>query len=236
MDGKEKLQILDLRRSRMLAAMGVQVWHLRPSADSAVTPAPISVTKVVVEPPLSAPEPVPSKPVRERAEPRQPLQLPVSPEGSRESAESSESAETTTPPVPLAFTWLKGARTMLLFAGETAPVTVQHGKDVLRFADWRLQHSAPSVITTGEFRWPQLLDTTTGTPARALTVFIEKHFPDEKPWFVVGDDVADDLLPWLRECLPATQAGNILVLQKWSESVTDAALKKQIWQTLKQIC
>jgi len=203
MAGKEKPQILDLRRSKMLAAMGVQVWHLRPATGEA-EPAVAESPRTAV---AKAPQPVPPEP------------------------ESPGLAS----PVPLEFLWAKGSASILLFSPLASAASMTQAKDMLRYADWRAQHSAPSPTKSGEFKWPQLLDTTTGTPVRALAVFIEKHFPDGTPWFLVAQDLADDLLPWLRECLPDGSEEKILILQRFSESVTDAVLKKQIWQILQQI-
>ncbi len=217
MAGEEKPQILDLRRSKMLAAMGIQVWHLRPAAGEAPVSAP--------ESPLKTPLPVSVKPAPA------PVSAPV-----KATVEAPTISATEPPPVPLEFVWVKGTASMLVFSSAASAAIIAHAKDVLRYADWRTQHSAPSSLKTGEFKWPQLLDTTTGTPARALGVFIEKHFPDECPWFLVADDLADDLLPWLRECLPGEAEKKALVLPGWNESVADAALKKQIWKTLQQIC
>jgi hypothetical protein len=69
---------------------------------------------------------------------------------------------------------------------------------------------------------------------RALRVFIDKHFPDQSPWFLLSDDVAGDVEPWLRELSSDQQSIQIVVLQQLCDSVGDVAAKKQIWQTLKQ--
>jgi hypothetical protein len=223
MAGKEKPQILDLRRAKMLSAMGVQVWHLRPAAGEsprtavAEAPRPVSPAPEVVRVPEMTRVPEMARvPETQISQPE-----PKSPEPS--------------PPVPLEFLWAKGAASILLFSPVASAASMTHAKDILRYADWRAQHSAPSPTKSGEFKWPQLLDTTTGTPVRALGVFIEKHFPDGTPWFLVAQDLADDLLPWLSECLPDGADKKILILQNFSESLTDAVLKKQIWQLLQQI-
>ncbi len=218
MGGKEKPQILDLRRSKMLAAMGIQVWHQRRVAGEA-EPALAETSNAAIS---KAPQPIAAEPEPARVpETQAPQSVPESPEP--------------TPPVPLEFLWAKSSASILLFSPVASATSMTHAKDILRYADWRAQQRAPSPTKSGEFKWPQLLDTTTGTPVRALGVFIEKHFPDATPWFLVADDLVDDLLPWLRECLADGSDKKILILQKFSESVTDAALKKQIWQILQQI-
>ncbi|MCR9258663.1 MAG: hypothetical protein NXH95_03005 [Pseudomonadaceae bacterium] len=227
MAGKEKPQILDLRRSKMLAAMGVQVWHLRPAADEAAPAAARVSESVPVAEAVSLPEtvtPPGTAPVPETQVP-QPQARP----------ESTPALSETPAPVPLEFQWAKGTASILLFSPVAGATSMRHAKDILRYADWRGQHSAPGPARSGEFKWPQLLDTTTGTPVRALGVFIEKHFPDAKPWFLVADDLVDELLPWLREALPDGSVEKILILNNFSGSVTDAAQKKQIWQILQQI-
>ena len=199
--------------------MGVQVWHLRPEADEVSAAAPEMPDKA----PLKTPLPASDKP--------DPVPLPAAASKTVEAPPLSVVA----PPVPLEFVWVKGSASILLFSSAASAAIVTHAKDVLRYADWRMQHSSPGTVKTGEFKWPQLLDTTTGTPVRALAVFIEKHFPDDAPWFLVADDLTEDLLPWLRECLPGKAQEKILVLQRWNDSVADAALKKQIWKSLQQI-
>lgn len=211
MAAQEKPQILDRRRTRMLAAMGIQVWYARPHSDGA--------QKSVPEPIVSATAPVAERPT---------IDLPtIDPPTIDPPAESA-------PAVKVEFAWLKGSRTILLLGKDASRETLQHAKDVVRYADWLQQHGTSTSPSGGHFSWPQLSDTTTGTPVRALRVFIDKHFPDQSPWFLLSDDVAGDVEPWLRELSSDQQSIQIVVLQQLCDSVGDVAAKKQIWQTLKQ--
>ncbi|XOV82181.1 MAG: hypothetical protein ACFHXK_15110 [bacterium] len=230
MAGEEKPQILDLRRAKMLAAMGVGLWHLRPAPADARKFTPTRVDHVR-QSALAEPEPTDASVSAAKAS-----ALAPQPEARPELETRTEPETGAVPaPVPLEFAWAKGAATLLVARTAPSAAARAHARDVLRYADWRARHTAPGAFKTGEFKWPQLLDTTTGTPARALAVFIEKHFPDESPWFLVADDLVDELRPWLGECLPGKSGEKVLVLHRWDESVTDAVLKKQIWQTLQQI-
>ena len=218
MAGKEKPQILDLRRSKMLAAMGVQIWHLRPAAGEAEPAAAGSSNAPIAK----IPQPVAAQPE-------------TAPVAEAQVTQPEPEPPESSPAVPLEFLWVKGSASILLFGPAAGAASMTHAKDILRYADWRAQHSAAGPAKSGEFKWPQLLDTTTGTPVRALGVFIEKHFPEATPWFLVADELGDELLPWLSACLPDGSSKKILTLRGFSDSVTDAARKKQIWQILQQI-
>jgi hypothetical protein len=220
MAAQEKPQILDRRRTQMLAAMGIVVWYARPHSDGAEQSGP--------EPIVSAAAPVVES------------QAAIAPQGETQSEASApdspviDSAEASAPAVKLEFAWLKGSRTMLLLSKDASRETQQHAKDIVRYADWLQQQSTSTSPSGGHFSWPQLSDTTTGTPLRALRVFIDKHFTDQSPWFLLGDDVAASIESWLRELSSDQQTIQIIVLQQLCDSVGDVGVKKQIWQTLKQ--
>lgn len=213
MAAQEKPQILDRRRMQMLAAMGIQVWYPRPQSAEAVESLP-----ELSEPKLAVPK---------LAEPKLAVPTPIV-------LATEDAPARSTPAVKVEFAWLKGSATMLLLGTDASREALQHAKDIVRYADWLQQQSSSTSPPGGYFSWPQLSNTTTGTPVRALKVFMDKHFADQTPWFLLSDDVAGAIEPWLRELSPDQHPVRIVVLQHLSASVGDVASKKQIWQTLKK--
>lgn len=224
----DKRQELSSPRAAMLAAMGVQVWHVRGSDNApgetvveaslssastrtsrqAVQPPEANHSSTTKPPPMIEPKPPgESQPPRERG-----LQA------KRPSAAKIERVE---------FTWVKGRSGMVLCQLHPDAAALQLIKDIVVFGDWVREQGAASKTTEGDFQWPQLLDTG-GTPARALAVFIDKHWPQQSAWIAVTSEVQSSVTPWLQN-----SPVQVIDLPAIQPSVRDGSLKKTIWQNLK---
>ena len=202
---------LELSResTAMLAAMGVQVWHARnaetnqPSHQVPITPEPAAT---------SGSEVSAMRAESQRADEAQVSQPAVVPSATVE---------------PLEFTWVKGSSGMVLCGLGADAAALQLVRDIVVFGDWVRNHREAPNLTKGDFEWPQLLDTE-GTPARALAVFVDKHWPQQGAWIALAAEVQPSVSKWL-ENVPVT----VIDLPAVQASIRDAALKKTIWQTLK---
>jgi len=130
-------------------------------------------------------------------------------------------------PEPLAFSWIKSERGMVVCPLGADGATARLVKDVLVFGDWVRGHGA-SHVAQGDFRWPQLLDSG-GTPERALAVFLDKHLSAPSSWLGLTAEVAPSIAPWLNDLHV-----EVLELPLLRNHIGDAATKKSIWQRLKQ--
>ena len=95
----------------------------------------------------------------------------------------------------------------------------------MRFGDWTLKAETGGGQDRGDFRWPQLVDTS-GSPLRALRAFFAKHATPEA-WVGITGEALPQLSPWLDELqLRAVE------LPALDRNIGDAATKKEIWQKL----
>ena len=203
MDAVEKGQDLEQRKAAMLAAMGVQVWYKRSASAVQVPAAPEAPTTEQNR----APTPQPGRSPQPSQTPTAPVALPA--------------------PELIEFSWIKGNTGMIVCPLAIDRATGLLLRDILVYGDW-LQGQANAKISRGEFRWPQLLDTTGGTPIRALTVFIDKHLSADNVWIGVTPEIAPSLTKWLAQ-LPI----KVIALPSLQNSIGDASTKKAIWTALK---
>ncbi len=207
-----------LTKAETLAMMGIPVWYERCAsgdvsagldqraagghadhpgeADTTADVAPPAAT--LAEPPAAAATPPPS---------------------TAEAAPPAASAEI------IEFTWVKGTSGLVVhtLSGDAATLTLL--KDVVRFGDWTRKAEPGSGGDRGDFRWPQLVDTS-GSPLRALRAFFAKHL-DSEAWVGITAEALPQLAPWLGEL-----EIRVVELPALDRNIGDAATKKEIWQRL----
>ena len=236
MSEMDKRQELSRESAAMLAAMGVQVWHARgssfsqevrqeirqdePVAEASTSSANQALMLKVDNPPEATPSPMSKPPPA------------IEPQTSSKSQSAGESEpEAKHPPAAkidrVEFTWVKGRSGMVLCQLNPDAAALQLIRDIVVFGDWVREQGEASSLSKGDFQWPQLLDTG-GTPARALAVFIDKHWPQQSAWIAVTSEVQSSVTPWF-----ANTSVHVIELPAIGQSVRDAALKKTIWQNLK---
>ncbi len=224
MGAVDKRQDLDMEQASLLALMGVQVWYARETVDQTIpsvearTPATAPTSSA-----LKSPRPQPPRPKSPGPE------IPTS---KSPGATPTPIAEPATPvatrtPDLIQFSWVKGRTGMIVCPLTLDRTTAIMLRDVLIFADWMRGEKATRT-SQGEFRWPQLLDTTVGTPVRALSAFVDKHLPDTQAWLGITPEVAPDLDKWLAD-LPV----KVIQLPSLQDSIGNPGVKQAIWSLLK---
>jgi len=244
MEPMEKRQELSSAKIEMLQAMGITVWHSRGLAKT-VTPL-VRITKSAHKKSEDKEPVITRHEAQSISTPEPTVELSAGP-ASEQTAQAAKTASdvSTAQFEPLAFSWVKGAQGMLVYTGGADNGQMQLAKDIVVYIDWlhtRIERRAnqavltdapsikPAKRTSGDFRWPQLLDSG-GTPARSLAVFFDKHLAIESmhspPWVAVSADAMQQLGPWLQDL-----ALGVIEVPPVAGQLVDAAKKKQIWLSL----
>jgi hypothetical protein len=205
MNAVEKGQDSEQHRAAMLAAMGVQVWYKRRQPNP--------------QPPATQTDPRLEQQIQPQVEVPQPARV--------DEAQEQASSTPTVAPELIEFGWVKSSSGIIVCPLPIDQATAVLLKDVLIYGDW-LRGQIKTKVSRGEFRWPQLLDTTEGSPVRALTVFFAKHLSADKPWIGITPEVAPTLTKWLTQ-LPYT----VVELPSLQHNIGDVTTKKTIWSVLK---
>ena len=189
--------------------MGVQVWFAR-GAEAAVTSAAAAGSEAATVP-VVQPEPVP------QAE-SQVAHTPVPP------------GDTPATVAPLQFSWLRTRSGLLMLDYQDDPALARLLSDIMIYIDWRVGRSngenGKPQVQQGQFQWPQLQQTS-GTPARALAVWLEKHQAEQLAWLGASSALMQELTPWIEPLeIRLTDVGDL------QQAVRDAAAKKELWRLL----
>lgn len=199
------------QRDAMLAAMGVQVWHLRRSGGAMQPP------EQAVAEARPLPEPAPARNIQ-------------SDEPVAETASVQREAPGEPSPAPqiIEFVWVRGETGMLLCDLGVSEAGLRMALDIVAFGDWLRGTTGKQVH--GDFRWPQLVGSS-GSPLRAMNVFLDKHLPqreDAQRWLAIVGDVAEQFSGWQAD-LPA----RVIELPALVVGPGAAAGKKVIWQSMR---
>ena len=142
-------------------------------------------------------------------------------------ADNQASESTGVGPVvmPVHFAWTRYKSAMLLHPSGLDKSQLQFVRDVLHAVSWRLPESEASAsrFTAGEFKWPQL-ENSTGTPERALGTWFKKHLA-ETQWVGIDQAVATQYTSWPE----ATHAQHIIVLNEFFSSMVQSDTKRSLW-------
>ncbi len=198
-----------LTKAETLAMMGIPVWYERRASGAVSRGLDQAGPGVRADPPGGADTPADVAPAAAA----------TPPPSTAEAAPPAASAEI------IEFTWVKGASGLVVhtLSGDAATLTLL--KDVVRFGDWTLKAELGSGGDRGDFRWPQLVDTS-GSPLRALRAFFAKHH-DSEAWVGITAEALPQLAPWLGEL-----EIRVIELPALDRNIGDAATKKEIWQRL----
>ncbi len=104
----------------------------------------------------------------------------------------------------------------------------QFVRDVLTALKWRLQPDTKDAggFTTGEFRWPQL-ENSSGTPQRAMSAWFKKQF-DQIHWVGIDAAVYNQYDSW-----PDNAAQlRVVELGDTFGAMTNAERKQELWRWL----
>jgi len=199
------------QRDAMLAAMGVQVWHLRRSGGAAEPP----------EQAVAVAGPAPELASAQNIQSNEPL---------AETAGVQREAPDEPPPAPqiIEFVWVRGETGMLLCDLGVSEAGLRMALDIVAFGDWLRGANGKQVH--GDFRWPQLVGSS-GSPLRAMNVFLDKHLPQRdgaQRWLAIVGEVAEQFTGWQTD-LPA----RVIELPALVVGPGAAAGKKVIWQSMR---
>ena len=158
-----------LTKAETLAMMGIPVWYERRA------PGVVGVVAGVVESPVDdlraeAPSPDPAAADAAPADAAKAALPEPSASGSAPAMPTPPAAESAAPAASaeiIEFTWVKGASGLVVHTLCSDAATLTLLKDIVRFGDWTRKMETGSGNDRGDFRWPQLVDTS-GSPLRAF--------------------------------------------------------------------
>lgn len=223
------------QRDAMLAAMGVQVWHLRRSgADARPLEQPVPQARHLAdqasEQNIQSHDPLAETKRVLRNAPDEPAPAHVAGAGqaSQAAATPASAPQDVATPQIIEFSWVRGETGMLLCELGISEAGLRMAQDIVAFGDWL--RGATGKPVHGDFRWPQLVGSS-GSPVRAMHVFLDKHLPqrdDAQRWLAIAGDVAEQFTGW-QAGLPA----QVIELPALFVGPGDAAGKKVIWQSIR---
>ena len=218
------------QRDAVLAAMGVQVWHLRrPGADALSAEQPVPQAEPLAHQASDQithnPDPLAEAKRVLRNAPDEAPSVPVA--GAEQTAQTETAPQDVAAPQIIEFMWVRGRTGMLLCGLEISEAGLRMAQDIVAFGDWL--RGATGKPVHGDFRWPQLVGSS-GSPERAMNVFLDKHLPqhdDTQRWLAIAGDVTEQFTGW-QSPLPA----QVIELPALVVGPGDAAAKKAIWQCM----
>ncbi len=219
--------------------MGIQVWHARGTAVDAVelapTPAEASpAAPAAVQRPAADTQPEHPAPTRQGGLNDQQNSGPAESGQNQDRADVSVDAATQATAdatQTLAFSWMKTESCLLIYSETDSmnpdKVKQQLLKDLVLAMDWHCRGPSDgrANVTLGEFRWPQLLQST-GTPQRAIAVWLDKYAVDNLSWFAADDQCHVEVRQWM-----GSMADRLINIGDLNS--LDAEAKRTLWQQLK---
>ena len=139
---------------------------------------------------------------------------------------------------PIHFAWTRSGNVLIVHRTGLDKLHQQFLRDVVRAAQWQLlKNTAASPqaegqlgkgsTTTGEFRWPQLVESA-GTPDRALKAWANKQLSED---MLIGFD-AEVITQHEDWSVVESAAGTVVQLGDLFAATTQAQAKIQLWQLL----